>query len=77
MEFNQEIVDRVCVKTNCDFLKRYASGERYCQAYYPDCDEYDLFEKYLAIKDKHLQLRNEVCDITSKLRNKGITTDDA
>ena len=72
MEFNQEIVDAVCVKTNCQFLKKYASGERYCQAYYPDCDEYGLYERYLEIKDKHRALRDEVVDISSKLRSKGI-----
>lgn len=74
MEFRKEISDRVCEKLNCQFLKQRSNGDKYCQAYFPDCDEYEDYEQILNIRPKYFALRDELAQLTSKLRQKGITT---
>jgi hypothetical protein len=72
MEHDPRIMYALCQASNCEFLKT-SNGQQYCAAYYPDCDEYLLFERYLAIEGNYHKLKTEVETIRSKLREKGIT----
>ncbi len=74
MEHIKEIMERVCKKTNCEYLGTYANGERYCKAYYPDCDEYEDYERILSIRPKYFELRDELVKLTGRLRQKGVIT---